>query len=82
MGSELYAYFESKAPEVKSDQLDELAADAGLEEVPGSGSTVVARLDAQSRAETGRQLELASTPPRSSSSIRTAVARSPRAWPV
>ena len=59
MGSELYAYFETKAPEVKSDQLDELASDAGLEEVPGSGSTVVARLDAQSRAETGGKLELA-----------------------
>src|SRR4051794_24501589 len=59
MGSELYAYFDTKAGEVKSDQLDELASDAGLEEVPGSGSTVVARLDAQSGAETGGTIEIA-----------------------
>jgi multiple sugar transport system ATP-binding protein len=59
MGSELYAYFETKAEEVRSDQLDELAEDAGLEEVPGSGATVVARLDAQSRAETGGTIEIA-----------------------
>jgi multiple sugar transport system ATP-binding protein len=59
MGSELYAYFETKAEEVRSEQLDELAEDAGLEEVPGSGSTVVARLDAQSKAETGGTIEIA-----------------------
>ena len=58
MGSELYAYFEAKAGEVHSDQLDELAADAGMEEVPGAGSTVVARLDAASAAEPGAELEL------------------------
>ena len=37
MGSELYAYFDTNAGEVHSEQLDELAADAGLEEVPGAG---------------------------------------------
>ena len=37
MGSELYAYFDAQAGEVHSEQLDELAADAGLEEVPGAG---------------------------------------------
>jgi len=59
MGSELYAYFETSAGEVKSDQLDELASDVGLDEVPGAGSSVVARLDAASRAAAGHELELA-----------------------
>ena len=58
MGSELYAYFDAHAGEVHSEQLDELAADAGLEEVPGAGTTVVARLDATSAAEPGAELEL------------------------
>jgi len=60
MGSELYVYFEGG--EVHSDQLDELAADTGVEEVPGAGSSVVARLDAASKAEPGRQIELALDP--------------------
>ncbi len=60
MGSELYAYFDVKgADSVQSDQLDELAADAGMEDVPGGGSAhVVARLDAASAAENGHELEL------------------------
>jgi len=60
MGSELYAYFDVKgAEEVHSDQLDELAADAGMEDVPGGGAShVVARLDARSNAEHGREVEL------------------------
>ena len=60
MGSEFYAYFEGG--EVHSDQLDELAADTGVEEVPGAGSSVVARLDAASRAEAGAEIELALDP--------------------
>jgi len=60
MGSEYYAYFEGG--EVHSDQLDELAADTGVEEVPGAGSSVVARLDAASRAEAGAEIELALDP--------------------
>ena len=76
MGSELYAYFDAQAGEVHSEQLDELAADAGLEEVPGAGTTVVARLDATSRAEPGAEIELvARHAARSSSSTRTAGAR-------
>jgi multiple sugar transport system ATP-binding protein len=58
MGSELYAYFDTKAEEVRSEQLDELAADAGLEELPGAGATVIARLDAASKADSGLELEL------------------------
>jgi multiple sugar transport system ATP-binding protein len=60
MGSELYAYFDVKgAASVRSEQLDELAADAGMDDVPGAGGAVVARLDAASTAEKGRELELA-----------------------
>jgi multiple sugar transport system ATP-binding protein len=60
MGSEYYAYFEGG--EVHSDQLDELAADTGAEEVPGAGSSVVARLDAASKAEAGAEIELSLDP--------------------
>jgi multiple sugar transport system ATP-binding protein len=58
MGSELYAYFDAESGGVHSEQLDELAADAGLEEVPGAGAAVVARLDAASAAAPGSELEL------------------------
>ncbi|HEX6022254.1 MAG TPA: sn-glycerol-3-phosphate ABC transporter ATP-binding protein UgpC [Solirubrobacter sp.] len=58
MGSELYVYFDAQGGEVRSEQLDELAADAGLEDVPGAGTQVVARLDATSPAEAGAELEL------------------------
>jgi multiple sugar transport system ATP-binding protein len=60
MGSELYAYFDIKgAEEVHSEQLDELAADAGMDDVPGGGAShVVARLDARSDADHGREVEL------------------------
>ena len=45
--------------EVHSEQLDELAADAGMDDVPGGGgSHVVARLDARSQAEHGREVEV------------------------
>ena len=49
MGSEKYAYFSVGSEQVESQELDELARDAGLEEVPGGGDQVVARLDAESR---------------------------------
>jgi len=60
MGSELYAYFGvAGANEVRSEQLDELAADAGIDDVPGGGAShVVARLDARSDAGHGREVEL------------------------
>jgi multiple sugar transport system ATP-binding protein len=60
MGSELYAYFDIKgAEELHSDQLEELAADAGMDDVPGGGTaSIVARLDAHSDAEHGREVEL------------------------
>jgi multiple sugar transport system ATP-binding protein len=59
MGSELYAYFEvAGAEEVHSDQLDELAKDSGMEDLPSSGSQIVARLAAESSARPGSELEL------------------------
>jgi multiple sugar transport system ATP-binding protein len=59
MGSELYAYFQIKgAADVQSDQLQELAADAGMEDLPSSGSQIVARLDAASSARADQEIEL------------------------
>jgi multiple sugar transport system ATP-binding protein len=59
MGSELYAYFEvAGAEDVHSDQLDELAKDSGMEDLPSSGSQIVARLAAESSARPGTEIEL------------------------
>jgi multiple sugar transport system ATP-binding protein len=60
MGSEKYAYFVTAAEEeVRSDQLDELARDAGADEVPSSGEgQVIARLDAASPINRGDEAEL------------------------
>jgi len=60
MGSELYAYFRVGGDRLESEELQELAEDAGASEVPGSGGEgqVVARLDPASRARRGEELEL------------------------
>ncbi len=62
MGSELYAYFDVKAGEMQqSSDLQELAADAGLTDLPrhgGDEQQVVARLDAASGARPGKQVEM------------------------
>lgn len=60
MGSELYVYFDVKGEEMHVAELDELARDAGMEDLPshGDGQQVVARLSAESRAEPGGELEL------------------------
>jgi multiple sugar transport system ATP-binding protein len=60
MGSELYVYFNIKG-EVESAELSELAADAGMEDLPRRGEgeqQVVARLSAESRAAPGGEIEL------------------------
>jgi multiple sugar transport system ATP-binding protein len=58
MGSELYAYFTTEGG-VESEELTELAEDAGADEVPGSGEgQVVARLDAASGVRRGEEAEL------------------------
>jgi multiple sugar transport system ATP-binding protein len=60
MGSELYVYFDVKAEEIHTADLDELAADAGMEDLPshGDGQQVVARLSAESKASPGGEVEL------------------------
>ncbi len=62
MGSELYVYFDVQTQqEVQSDDLAELAKDAGMEDLPsagGGGQHVVARVDAASRATAGGEIEL------------------------
>ena len=58
MGSEKYAYFALGSEGVHSQELDELARDAGMDEVPGAGEQVVARLDAASPIGRGDEAEL------------------------
>jgi multiple sugar transport system ATP-binding protein len=60
MGSELYVYFDVEAGEMDSAELQELAADAGMEDLPshGGGQQVVARLSAESQAKPGSEVEL------------------------
>jgi len=54
MGYESYAHFEVESEDVSSEQLDELAADAGAEDLGGDASQIVARLDADSRVQQGQ----------------------------
>jgi multiple sugar transport system ATP-binding protein len=58
MGSEFYAYFEVESEQVASEQLDDLAADAGAEDLSSSANQVVARLDADSGVKQGEESEL------------------------
>src|SRR5436190_2139802 len=59
LGAEDYVYFQVQGAELESDQLQELAEDAGAHEVPSSGEgQVVARVDAASRIERGSDVEL------------------------
>ena len=60
MGSELYVYFDVESKEVESDELADLAKDAGMEDLPGGGAGqhVVARLSAESKATAGGEVEL------------------------
>jgi multiple sugar transport system ATP-binding protein len=59
LGAEQYAYFQVQTDEIESEELRELAEDAGAAEVPSSGEgQVVARLDAASRISRGEEVEL------------------------
>jgi multiple sugar transport system ATP-binding protein len=61
MGSELYAYFDVEHGAIESSELNELAADSGMEDLPrhgGDSQQVVARLAAASRARPGERAEL------------------------
>jgi multiple sugar transport system ATP-binding protein len=60
MGAELYVYFDVATEGAEAQELTELAADAGMEDLPshGEGTTVIARLDAASRATPGEEIEV------------------------
>src|SRR4051794_5795214 len=59
MGAEKYAHFRLEGMDVQSEELQELAADSGADEVPSSGEgQVVARLEAASGVERGNETEL------------------------
>jgi multiple sugar transport system ATP-binding protein len=61
MGAEFYAYFSVEAQEsVSSQELQELAEDAGTAEIPSAGEAgqVVARLEPASKAAEGQEAEL------------------------
>jgi multiple sugar transport system ATP-binding protein len=61
MGSELFAYFDVQSAGVQSKELTELAADAGVADLPqhgGDEQTIVARLDAASRARPGEETNM------------------------
>jgi multiple sugar transport system ATP-binding protein len=59
-GSEKYAHFDVKAHALHTAELDELAADAGMEDLPSHGDSqqVVARLSAASPVGPGDDVEL------------------------
>jgi multiple sugar transport system ATP-binding protein len=59
MGSEIYAFFTFEGETAQSEQLSELAQDAGVADVPSSGSgQIVARLSPESEARAGGRLQL------------------------
>jgi multiple sugar transport system ATP-binding protein len=61
MGSEKYVYFDvATQQQLHTAELDELAADAGMEDLPshGEGQQVVARLSAESPVTPGDEVEL------------------------
>jgi multiple sugar transport system ATP-binding protein len=59
LGAEKYAYFQVEESEVESEELRELAEDAGTAEVPGATEgQVVARLEAASQIDRGTEAEL------------------------
>jgi multiple sugar transport system ATP-binding protein len=59
LGAEDYVYFQLQGAQLESDELAELAADAGAHEVPSSGEgQLVARVAAESRIRRGQEAEL------------------------
>ncbi|OLT48209.1 ABC transporter ATP-binding protein [Saccharomonospora sp. CUA-673] len=58
MGAEKYAYFSADSSLAQTAELAELAADAGSADVPGTGATIVTRLDAASAATEGVTMDV------------------------
>ncbi|MEU3645430.1 sn-glycerol-3-phosphate ABC transporter ATP-binding protein UgpC [Lentzea sp. NPDC034063] len=58
MGSDKYAYFNLTGEQAASAELQELAADAGSDDVPGDGISLVTRLSSASEAVEGASSEI------------------------
>ncbi|CAL9631312.1 sn-glycerol-3-phosphate ABC transporter ATP-binding protein UgpC [Saccharothrix sp. NPDC042600] len=58
MGSDKFAYFSLSGEQATSQELAELAADAGAADVPGGGVSLVTRISAASTATEGEQAEI------------------------
>ncbi len=58
MGSDKYAYFNLTGEQAASAELQELAADAGADDVPGDGISLVTRLSSASGATEGASAEI------------------------
>jgi multiple sugar transport system ATP-binding protein len=61
LGAEYYAYFHLEGTRVESEHLSEVAADAGLSEVPSAqagDTSLVARLNEMSEINEGDEIEL------------------------
>jgi multiple sugar transport system ATP-binding protein len=58
MGSDKFAYFTIEGERAMSDDLADLAADAGTADVPDSGGALVTRLSATSQAKEGERSEV------------------------
>ncbi|NUT98542.1 MAG: sn-glycerol-3-phosphate ABC transporter ATP-binding protein UgpC [Saccharothrix sp.] len=58
MGSDKFAYFSLSGEQATSQELAELAADAGSADVPGGGVSLVTRISAASTATEGEQAEI------------------------
>ena len=73
MGSEKFVYFDVATEHVESAELTELAADAGMEDLPshGEGQQVVARLSPKAPSPPATTSNWSSTPARSSCSPPT-----------
>jgi len=58
LGADEYAYFTLQGTRATARELEELASDAGVADVPGGANQLVARLDPASRAREGQKLDL------------------------
>jgi multiple sugar transport system ATP-binding protein len=58
LGAEKYAYFRVEESKVESEELRELAEDAGSAELGATEGQVVARLESATRIERGAEAEL------------------------
>jgi multiple sugar transport system ATP-binding protein len=58
LGADKYAYFHLQGGRATAQELEEIAADAGSADAPGTGDQIVARLDGASTAREGGTMEL------------------------